>query len=169
MDLLIQLKKISSAEVRAILTPQPQIAYSLFQLMVQLDVVDLDSLNRTLTAQQPAPAAPIQSSPPLVAPAPVTPPQAVGQLLHSRPAMSELQFPGGLAKDPSALSHRHPGEMMMDSLPPGVSQDLLAAIPDDQRAMLMQVISMTPAQIEQLPPTERATFTQLRQAVGLPM
>lgn len=51
--------------------------------------------------------------------------------------------------------------------------------------MLMQVITMTPAQVQQLPPTERDTFTQLvghsvgrvlkitrdiqRQVVGLPI
>ncbi|KAG9020919.1 hypothetical protein FS837_007756 [Tulasnella sp. UAMH 9824] len=37
-----------------------------------------------------------------------------------------------------------------------------ANIPEDQKAMLLQILSLTPEQINALPPTERATVQQLR-------
>jgi cleavage stimulation factor subunit 2 len=42
----------------------------------------------------------------------------------------------------------------------GISE-ALASIPDDQKAMIMRVISMTPEQIALLPPQERASVLQL--------
>ena len=39
--------------------------------------------------------------------------------------------------------------------------ETLASIPDDQKAMIMRVISMTPEQIALLPPQERASIMQL--------
>ena len=39
--------------------------------------------------------------------------------------------------------------------------ETLASIPDDQKAMIMRVISMTPEQIGLLPPQERASIIQL--------
>jgi cleavage stimulation factor subunit 2 len=42
----------------------------------------------------------------------------------------------------------------------GISETL-AAIPDDQKAMIMRVISMTPEQMALLPPQERASILQL--------
>jgi len=39
--------------------------------------------------------------------------------------------------------------------------ETLASIPDDQKAMIMRVISMTPEQIALLPPQERASIIQL--------
>jgi len=35
-------------------------------------------------------------------------------------------------------------------------------IPEEQKAMLMQILSLTPEQIAVLPPAERATVQQLR-------
>jgi len=49
-----------------------------------------------------------------------------------------------------------------------VIPDALAAIPEEQRAMLMHVLSMTPEQLMQLPPEQRASFVQLRATLGLP-
>lgn len=42
--------------------------------------------------------------------------------------------------------------------------ETLASIPEDQKAMIMRVISMTPEQIGQLPPQERASIVQLVRA-----
>lgn len=39
--------------------------------------------------------------------------------------------------------------------------EMLASIPDDQKAMIMRVISMTPEEIGQLPLQERASIVQL--------
>lgn len=39
--------------------------------------------------------------------------------------------------------------------------EAFASIPDDQKAMIVRVISMTSEQIGQLPPQERASIVQL--------
>jgi cleavage stimulation factor subunit 2 len=46
--------------------------------------------------------------------------------------------------------------------------DALANIPDDQKALIMRVLSMTPEQINSLPPTERTTYIQIRATLGIP-
>jgi hypothetical protein len=124
--------------------------------MVRLDVVDLDALNvgiaqhyrlaalltliaqKTLTAHQPALPAPVQSSPPLIAPAPVTPTQNTGQLLQNRDHfVNDLRSSTSHAYPPSQQVPVPPQDfrnsMVTTSLPPGVSQELLNSIPEDQR------------------------------------
>jgi len=46
--------------------------------------------------------------------------------------------------------------------------DTLANIPDEQKALIMRVLAMTPEQINMLPPTERSTFIQIRATLGIP-
>jgi len=46
--------------------------------------------------------------------------------------------------------------------------DALASIPDEQKALIMRVLSMTPEQINMLPPTERSTYIQIRATLGIP-
>ncbi|KAL1748968.1 hypothetical protein HDZ31DRAFT_59855 [Schizophyllum fasciatum] len=46
---------------------------------------------------------------------------------------------------------------------------MLASIPDEQKALVVQLLSLTPEQIAALPPTERANVIQLRTTLGLPM
>ncbi|RDB21953.1 hypothetical protein Hypma_010956 [Hypsizygus marmoreus] len=50
----------------------------------------------------------------------------------------------------------------------GILPDTLASIPDDQKALIMRVITMTPEQIHALPPAERQTYIQLRATLGVP-
>ncbi|ODN72677.1 hypothetical protein L202_08116 [Cryptococcus amylolentus CBS 6039] len=50
----------------------------------------------------------------------------------------------------------------MSALPPA-AQAALATLPDDQQAMLIQVLSLAPEQINALDPTQRASVVQLRQ------
>ncbi|KAF8167200.1 hypothetical protein B0H34DRAFT_680783 [Crassisporium funariophilum] len=55
--------------------------------------------------------------------------------------------------------------------PPGASSgltDALANIPDEQKALIMRVLSMTPEQIHALPPSERTTYIQIRATLGVP-
>ncbi|PPR06260.1 hypothetical protein CVT24_000932 [Panaeolus cyanescens] len=49
----------------------------------------------------------------------------------------------------------------MPAAPAGLPE-ALANIPDDQKALIMRVISMTPEQINALPPAERSTYVQIR-------
>ncbi|KAF5385157.1 hypothetical protein D9615_000913 [Tricholomella constricta] len=46
--------------------------------------------------------------------------------------------------------------------------DALASIPEEQKALIMRVITMTPEQINALPPAERQTYIQLRATLGVP-
>ncbi|KAF8903887.1 hypothetical protein CPB84DRAFT_1773623 [Gymnopilus junonius] len=46
--------------------------------------------------------------------------------------------------------------------------DTLAGIPDEQKALIMRVLSMTPEQINMLPPNERSTYIQIRATLGVP-
>ncbi|KAF9055661.1 hypothetical protein BJ165DRAFT_1427813 [Panaeolus papilionaceus] len=55
----------------------------------------------------------------------------------------------------------------MPPTPAGLPE-ALANIPDDQKALIMRVISMTPEQIHALPPAERSTYVQIRTTLGIP-
>ncbi|KAH6896150.1 hypothetical protein BKA70DRAFT_786822 [Coprinopsis sp. MPI-PUGE-AT-0042] len=53
---------------------------------------------------------------------------------------------------------------------PGLSPELtatLAALGDEQKALIMRVISMSPEQIRALPPQERSTYVQIRATFGI--
>lgn len=143
----------------------------------------------TISTAQQTPAAPVQTSAPLVAPAPVIPSQNMQQLLQPPREHSDMNgvnayqsqfYPAPAPAVPAPAMGYHSNYSVPAtsvSLPPGVSPELLNAIPEEQKvghcrqlsyssinrfqAMLLQVLSMSPAQIELLPPTERATFTQL--------
>jgi len=51
--------------------------------------------------------------------------------------------------------------------PPQPAPDPLAAFPEEQKALIMRVLSMTPEQINALPPTERSAYIQLRATLGV--
>ncbi|KAF8195051.1 hypothetical protein BJ912DRAFT_1040592 [Pholiota molesta] len=46
--------------------------------------------------------------------------------------------------------------------------DSLAGISDEQKGLIMRVLSMTPEQINMLPPADRATYIQIRATLGVP-
>jgi len=52
--------------------------------------------------------------------------------------------------------------------PPAGLPPALANIPDDQKALIMRVISMTREEIYQLPYNERENIIKLRATLGLP-
>ncbi|PBK94800.1 hypothetical protein ARMGADRAFT_67042 [Armillaria gallica] len=143
LELLLQLKKTTPVAAKQILNAQPQIAYALITLMVSMDAVDIDVFQRILAdyGQQQAQA---QS---VITPVP-TPP--VPQQTYSQPP--QPLYSGYVAQQPYAQPQPTPAQPM----------DILAAIPDEQKAMIMHVIQMTPEQINALGPTERASVLQLR-------
>ncbi|TFK42229.1 hypothetical protein BDQ12DRAFT_677842 [Crucibulum laeve] len=51
--------------------------------------------------------------------------------------------------------------------PQTILPEALAAIPPDQKALIMRVVSMSQEQLNALPPTERATFMQIRATLGM--
>ncbi|KAK0217437.1 hypothetical protein EDD85DRAFT_869311 [Armillaria nabsnona] len=143
LELLLQLKKTTPVAAKQILNAQPQIAYALITLMVSMDAVDIDVFQRILAdyGQQQAQAQPV------ITPVP-TPP--VPQQMYSQPP--QPSYSGYSVQQPYAQPQPAPAQSM----------DILAAIPDEQKAMIMHVIQMTPEQISALGPTERASVLQLR-------
>ncbi|KAJ8482773.1 hypothetical protein ONZ45_g14837 [Pleurotus djamor] len=67
-------------------------------------------------------------------------------------------------------TYSHPPSQPASAPTPAIPglEAIMAAIPDDQKAMIMRVVSMTPEQLSRLPPNERASFNQLRATLGLP-
>ncbi|KLO06927.1 hypothetical protein SCHPADRAFT_909942 [Schizopora paradoxa] len=51
---------------------------------------------------------------------------------------------------------------------PPALPEAFAHLPEDQKATIRHVISMTPQQVQQLPPAERSGIMQLRATLGLP-
>ncbi|KAK0209190.1 hypothetical protein DFS33DRAFT_1380663 [Desarmillaria ectypa] len=147
LELLLQLKKTTPVAAKQILNAQPQIAYALITLMVSMDAVDFDVFQRILAeyGQQQAQA----QATPAITPTPTTTPP-VPQQTYSQPP--QPSFSG------------YSGQQPYSQPQPATAQplDLLAAMPDEQKAMIMHVIQMTPEQINSLGPTERASVLQLR-------
>lgn len=110
--------------------------------MVSMDAVDIDVFQRILAeyGQQQA------QVPPAVTVTPTSTPP-VPQQPHNQPSYSGYGGQQAYVQPQSA---------------PAQPLDILAAIPDEQKAMIMHVIQMTPEQINALGPTERASVLQLR-------
>ncbi|KAG9019144.1 hypothetical protein FRB90_005981 [Tulasnella sp. 427] len=165
MDVLGQMKQYiinSPDHARNLLNTHPQLAYAFFQAMLLNNMIDPSTLQRMLassnqtSAPPPAPAAPTYRAPPPAAPlpppaAPTQPPYYEG--VGVPPAPPAPTYP---ASFPPSTVPRVPAP----AAPPAPSA--AANIPEDQKAMLLQILSLTPEQINALPPTERATVQQLR-------
>ncbi|KIK68830.1 hypothetical protein GYMLUDRAFT_34821 [Collybiopsis luxurians FD-317 M1] len=148
IELMLQLKKTTPAAAKQILNSQPQIAYALISLMVSMNAVNYQVFQRTLAdfaISQPAPSA----HPPPQAQSYPPPPPAAQSAPQSYPY---AQQPPPPPPPPAA---------------PTINPAILAAIPDDQKAMVMQVLSMTPEQLATLPPHDRANIMQLKATFGL--
>jgi len=107
---------------------------------------------------------PPQSQPPYPPPNPTLNPYGNGIL---PPAPPNLGYNNNNNPSPNPYGYQMPGPGSGGVGVVGISETL-AAIPDDQKAMIMRVISMTPEQIGLLPPQERASIIQLRATLGLP-
>ncbi|KAG1822400.1 hinge domain of cleavage stimulation factor subunit 2-domain-containing protein [Suillus variegatus] len=157
-------------QARALLVAHPQYAYALFQALLLNKIVDQSVLQRMLQATAgsgaaPGPGIPQQSPPPNAIPAPQP---------HMPPPMSGP--PPASTAPPSMFPHQQPPPHMpapppqqswyrppQHAVPPPHS----APMPDlnidpAQRQMLMQVLSLTPDQINGLPPSEREAIQNLR-------
>ncbi|KAG1763252.1 hypothetical protein EDD22DRAFT_514327 [Suillus occidentalis] len=192
-ELLLTLKKTTPEQARAILASTPQIAYALICLMVKMNAVDVQVLQKTLTAysasiqqQQQQNAGP--STAPTIQPASAIPPHL--QQYRTPTPQSQTpphvpshtptppHYPNGHGQAPQQnFGYGAPAQYGMQGgygtpqqAPIGSSMipDALASIPEEQKAMIMRVIAMTPDQINMLPPTERASIIQLRATLGLP-
>ncbi|KAF9817773.1 hypothetical protein IEO21_03232 [Rhodonia placenta] len=192
LELLLQLKKTTPEQARVILNSQPQIAYALMAVMVNVNAVNMDVIQKTLASYGALPGAPSTSqAPPPAAPVSVPaasaiPPHLVSQPPHRgatptypsqppsypsggypapafTPSAPQLNAPAG----PSGpASYSQPPQAPAGMIPPALAP-ALANIPDDQRALILRVISMTREEIYQLPYAERENIIKLRATLGL--
>ncbi|QRV84838.1 RNA recognition motif protein [Ceratobasidium sp. AG-Ba] len=166
IELLQQVKSFvtsNSEAARAVLVAHPQLAYACFQTMLMTNVVDPAVLQKMLPgggAQPPAAQAPIQT------PAPVPPPSAP----PVPPPMN--QYPPNYYAPPPPVN---PAYAQYQAPPPvpapaPVAPPPVPALPGvsaQQQAMIQQVLSLTPDQINGLPANERAAIMQLRSQFGV--
>lgn len=173
LDIMSQMKSLvatSPDQARALLTGHPQLAYALFQAMLMMNVVDPDILQRILAASGAVPgavAAAAASVPPHMqthsgaSNGSATPPQRYGTAAaatrYAAPAL------------PPPTSYAQPGYGGAPSAP--AANDAVAALagqnlPEEQKALLMQVLQLTPDQINALPPDQKASILQLKAQFG---
>lgn len=163
-------------QARALLVAHPQYAYALFQALLLNKIVDQSVLQRMLQAtagsgalpgpgisQQPHHPMQYQQPPPMHQPQPHMPPpmSAPPPASTAPPSMfPHQQPPSHMPAPPQQQSWYRPP---LHAAPPPHS----APMPDlnidpAQRQMLMQVLSLTPDQINGLPPSEREAIQNLR-------
>ncbi|KAI0094520.1 hypothetical protein BDY19DRAFT_913155 [Irpex rosettiformis] len=208
LELMLQLRKTTPDQARAILNSQPQIAYALMAVMVNVNAVKVDVIQKTVadftanqTATAQASSTPTPPPPATNAPAPITsrplssippplrgpPSQAGPYARHGTPSGPPIPAPASYYGQPSSsylptppTSHNSygpgsgPPPMYGGPPPPGLPAGYqlppaFANIPEEQKALLMNVIAMTPEDIYRRPAQERANLIQLRQTLGLPV
>jgi len=144
-------------------------------LMVKLDAVNMDVFQRILASYQAGvaqaqPAQPVPEVQP-AAPVPMAVPPHVAAHQPSYPPRGNTPqtnyqnptYPGySNGYPPSNAPQAAPYSTGGSVLPPHLQN-----LPDDQKAMIAQVLSMTPDQINALPPTERNSIIQLVRPCGL--
>ncbi|KAI0931474.1 hypothetical protein AcW1_001132 [Taiwanofungus camphoratus] len=195
LELLLQLKKTTPEQARTILNSQPQIASALMAVMVNINAMNMEVIQKILAAygvipgmpslsQAPAPAAVptsvpapaipshLASQPPLRGDTPTYPPQP--QLSsyttpsyppHApTPNVAQYAVPPASSQIPGFVAHAQ----QQPTAPPALVPDALAGIPDEQKALILRVISMTREEIYQLPYAERENIIKLRATLGLP-
>ncbi|RXW13455.1 hypothetical protein EST38_g12399 [Candolleomyces aberdarensis] len=127
---------------------------------------------RTATPPHSTPTPPIMGGPPPAQPPYGYPPPVNNGYGVPPPAAYPPPGPPG---PPASSYHGYPGyppppaapPPAPAAIPPGLAETL-AAIPEDQKQLVITVISMTPEQILALPPQERATYVQIRATFGIP-
>ncbi|EST05173.1 Cleavage stimulation factor subunit 2, hinge domain protein [Kalmanozyma brasiliensis GHG001] len=172
LDIMSQMKSLvasSPEQARALLTGHPQLAYALFQAMLMMNVVDPDILQRILAASGAVPGA--------AAPPPSVPPHMQQQPTNNNGSATPPQHYGGAppggryppqARPPPA-PYAQPG---YGGQPPAPANNDPAAalagqnLPEEQKALLMQVLQLTPDQINALPPDQKASILQLKAQFG---
>lgn len=178
LDIMSQMKSLvatSPDQARALLSGHPQLAYALFQAMLMMNVVDPDILQRILAASGAVPGAAAS------APAAAVPPHMQGSNNNGGSATPPQHYGG---PPPSGQyppqSRPPPGQYGQQgygghSQPPAPraapANDPAAALagqnlPEEQKALLMQVLQLTPDQINALPPDQKASIMQLKAQFG---
>jgi len=173
LDIMGQMKSLvatSPDQARALLSGHPQLAYALFQAMLMMNVVDPEILQRILAASGAVPGASAAAVPPHMQQGvnngggSATPPQHYGgppppgqYPPAARPPPGQYGQPGYGAQPPAQQ-----GPPANDPAAALAGQNL----PEEQKALLMQVLQLTQDQINALPPDQKASILQLKAQFG---
>lgn len=181
LDIMSQMKSLvatSPEQARALLSGHPQLAYALFQAMLMMNVVDPDILQRILAASGAAPgAAPAAAAvPPHMQGSnnggSATPPQHYGAPPSAGAYPPQSRPPPAPYGQQQQQQQPHQGYGGQPPAPQGApGNDPAAALagqnlPEEQKALLMQVLQLTPDQINALPPDQKASIMQLKAQFG---
>jgi len=187
MEVLAQMKAFVIThpdQARTLLVKHPQLSYALFQALLLNKIVDSVILDRMLASSRGSAAAasqgpPQSARPPMPAPPAhlqgYPPPGPSGHYQHHMPPFPPQPPMSGATPPVSAMfshqQHAPPGQAPMQQQyyrpppPPAPAQPPKPAAPeisDSQRAMIMQVLSLTTEQINNLAEPERNAILQLR-------
>ncbi|RXK36049.1 hypothetical protein M231_06697 [Tremella mesenterica] len=158
-------------QARQLLASQPQLAYALFQAMLLMKIVDPSILQRISPLPPAAPPTnfpPVSQAPTSFPPYPPTQsaptyPAVPAQTYATAPATAQTSYPAATAQPSYGYPPvQQPTQPTQPALPAHL-QTALASLPEDQRAMLTQVLQLTPDQINRLDAGQKATIMQLRQ------
>ncbi|KAI0307628.1 hypothetical protein B0F90DRAFT_1807080 [Multifurca ochricompacta] len=180
IELLLQLKKTTPDQAKAILHSQPQIAYALVALMVKIGVIDIPIFQvkpviRHLRSQNGMQVPSTSAVPPHLQAhgSRSGAPQFAAPLPPAYPITAPRAGPVGYPTPYTTGSGGHllpTGHYSAPPPPQTASQTMpaaLAAIPENQREVVLKLVNMRPEEIALLPPTERASVVQLRASFGL--
>ncbi|TFL03323.1 hypothetical protein BDV98DRAFT_564025 [Pterulicium gracile] len=172
LELLEQLKKTTPESAKQILNSQPGIAYALITMMVNMGAVNTEVFQKILAAygaQQAQAQTPLARGTPRPSLQPaqnVYPPR--GPTPSGYPSGPSQGYPGYPQQRQPANAPPYPSFGYPSATPTPVPMpDGLVGIPEEQKAMIMRVLQMTPDQINALPPAERGSIMQLRAAMGV--
>ncbi|KAF7301059.1 hypothetical protein MIND_00671700 [Mycena indigotica] len=175
LDLLLQLKRTTPQAAKQLLNSQPAIAYALISLMVSMNAIDIDVFQKTLASHSgasvapPAPV-PLSAIPPHMQPSsrtntpPVQPPYPQHYPSHTPTPPNAGAYPAYNAYPQPAAATPPPTRAPP---PPAIPESMLAGMSEEQRQMLINVLSMTPEQVNALPPADRTNIMQLRATLGI--
>ncbi|THH06787.1 hypothetical protein EW145_g3838 [Phellinidium pouzarii] len=184
LEVLAQMKAFvinHPEQARMLLVAHPQLAHALFQALVIMNIVDPAVLERMRAAHSATPPQapqavvppPMPPMPPVMGQAPAVPPQYP-------PHFQQMQQPPSMQQSPNL--QQQPPSMQppyYQAGPPPIQQAASVAPPvaappatsqinfppnmdSTQRAMLEQVLALSPDQIPNLPPNEREAIMKLR-------
>ncbi|KAF8971936.1 hypothetical protein BDZ97DRAFT_1901557 [Flammula alnicola] len=92
------------------------------------------------------------------------PPYQQQQPQYQQPQYQQYQQQGGYPGYPPYGGQHQPPQAPASAPPATVTPglpDALAGIPEEQKALIMRVLAMTPEQINMLPPADRTTYIQI--------
>ncbi|KDN46542.1 hypothetical protein RSAG8_04195, partial [Rhizoctonia solani AG-8 WAC10335] len=166
LELLQQMKQFITTNpdaARAVLVAHPQLAYACFQTMLTAEVVDPAVLHKMLAggSNQPPPQ---QQAPPPAPPAPA-PTNQYQQGYYGAPQQAAPPMPSMPSMPPMPPNSMYQSyQTPPPAAPP--APPAFQGVSLQQQAMIQQVLSLTPEQINGLPPNERAAIMQLRSQLG---